>query len=367
MRKRTNLYFLLSVIIILISAYIIYRFNEAQEFSRLQTEKMISVSLAGNELTDWISQALQEIKYLSRKDNVISFIDEPTLQKRSIVAYGFSQLSAATAIYDQIRLLDLTGMELIRVDYEDGAPVIIPEEELQDKSYRYYFIECKKLYMGEFYISPMDLNIEGEEIEIPYKPVIRICTPVADRSGNIKGLLIMNYLASRMLERFSEFDENLMLVNADGFWLRSPNTDDEWGFMFDNDENFASRYPEEWLNLFSSSSGYFMTENGLWEFSMVDPLKDALKANSHLLITNEAGLMIQGEERYFWKVISQVPPETLNSLRINMAYPILLGSLVLFPLVYLGIWNLNRRIELERQTDAHIRFMATHDTMTGAF
>ena len=39
-------------------------------------------------------------------------------------------------------------------------------------------------------MSPFDLNIENNEIEIPYKPMIRIGTPVVDERGVTKGFII---------------------------------------------------------------------------------------------------------------------------------------------------------------------------------
>ena len=367
MRKRTNLYFFLALLIIFIVAYIVYRTSEAQEVSRLQAEKTINVKLSGMVLTDWISQALEEIRFISSTGNVVAFVTDPTPHNRSLVTLGIYRFSEATESYDQIRILDLSGNELLRVDYEVDAPLIIPVEDLQDKSDRYYFIECAKLSVGEFYISPLDLNIENGEIEIPFKPMIRICTPVIDKNSKIKGILIFNYKAAQMLNRFSRYDDDLMLVNSDGYWLQSPNLNDEWTFMFDGGETFNARYSEEWFSILSSSSGSFETENGLWTFETIDPIKNALEESPHLVVKDKSDVLIHGKELYFWKVISRVSPETLNDIREEILIPILLIILVILPVVYFGIWNLNRRIELEKQANEHIRFMATHDMMTGLF
>ena len=39
-----------------------------------------------------------------------------------------------------------------------------------------------RLEPGEIFISPLDLNIEQQKIELPYKPMIRLAMPVADQS-----------------------------------------------------------------------------------------------------------------------------------------------------------------------------------------
>ena len=48
-------------------------------------------------------------------------------------------------IYDQARIIDLRGMETVRTNYNDGKPAVIPRQQLQMKSDRYYFKEGLKL------------------------------------------------------------------------------------------------------------------------------------------------------------------------------------------------------------------------------
>ena len=44
-------------------------------------------------------------------------------------------------IYDQIRLIDLSGNEIIRINYSEDGAVIVGEKELQNKKERRYFID----------------------------------------------------------------------------------------------------------------------------------------------------------------------------------------------------------------------------------
>ena len=95
----------------------------------------------------------------------------------------FLNISRYRRLYDQVRLLDENGMEIIRVNFNSGRPLVISREELQNKKDRYYFDDTFKLNRGEVFVSPLDLNIEQGEIEQPLKPMIRFATPVFDRSG----------------------------------------------------------------------------------------------------------------------------------------------------------------------------------------
>ena len=73
--------------------------------------------------------------------------------------------------YDQLRYLDDQGNELMRINYNNGNPEKVPEKLLQNKKDRYYFTETIKLGPGEIYMSKFDLNIEGNSIEQPVKPM----------------------------------------------------------------------------------------------------------------------------------------------------------------------------------------------------
>jgi hypothetical protein len=92
----------------------------------------------------------------------------------------WSVFSRTKGMYDQIRWIDNSGKEKIRVNYNKGNQEIVPDDKLQNKGSRYYFTDAIKLNKEEFFISPLDLNIEKGKIEQPLKPVIRIGTPILD-------------------------------------------------------------------------------------------------------------------------------------------------------------------------------------------
>ncbi len=70
------------------------------------------------------------------------------------LAREFLVFSQRKFLYDQVRFLDETGMEIVRIDFNAGQPTIVPKNQLQDKSDRYYFIDTIRLDEDEVYISP---------------------------------------------------------------------------------------------------------------------------------------------------------------------------------------------------------------------
>ncbi len=133
----------------------------------------------------------------------------------------YINISRQWALYDQVRLLDETGMELLRVNFNGGDPYVVDKKDLQNKSGRYYFEDAFNLYKGAVFISPLDLNIEQGAIEQPLKPMIRFATPVIDQFGKKRGVVLLNYFGEKLLQRFSSdvytsTGSQLMLLNSDG-------------------------------------------------------------------------------------------------------------------------------------------------------
>lgn len=218
-------------------------------------------------------------------------------------------------IYDQIRFIDLDGMERIRVNYNDGDPYAVPDQELQNKKNRYYFTNSIRLSIGEVYVSPLDLNIEHGEVERPIKPMIRFATPVYDQRGNKRGILILNYLARKMLNNFETAHRDaggaMMLLNPAGYWLHSPDPREQWGFMFPEmkEVSFAARYPQAWKVISRQDGGQFMSEAGLFTFATVYPLLEGWKS-SQILMDGTLAKPVD-YRAYHWKVVSLLPVAAL--------------------------------------------------------
>jgi hypothetical protein len=181
----------------------------------------------------------------------------------------FLDYIASHPTYDQLRWIDESGMERIRVNSKEGHTVLAAPSELQNKSGRYYFEDARKLDFGKVYVSELDLNIENGKIEIPYKPVLRYSTPATECHGDRQGVIVLNRLGSDLINNFKTFTKasagDVMLLNRDGFILSSPRTEDEWGFMLDrSDLTLPKRHPAAWQHISGQDKGQFLDDSGLW-------------------------------------------------------------------------------------------------------
>ena len=219
-----------------------------------------------------LARVKQDVNLLAQM--TASVLADPQLDENeqlSLLQRLFVDFSTAYPSYMQVRWIGTSGVERVRVDHTDNLRRVVAAEALQDKSLRYYVIEANRLAPGAVYYSPFDLNIEGGEIEKPYRPTLRVATKVMNADGGELGLALLNLDGSGLLERLRQSGKT-MLLDAEGYWLLSTDGHREWGFMFDDPEQrLAVVHPEVWRRMQQEQQGQFIDDSGMWTFSRVGP------------------------------------------------------------------------------------------------
>lgn len=182
----------------------------------------------------------------------------------------FKADAMASSAYIQLRYIDENGDEMVRVDSDGEIVIQKAEDELQNKADRYYFTEAINLEPGQIYVSELDLNKEGDppKIEVPYKPVLRIATPIFyEETDQVRGIVIFNIDASELLAKAINEDvvndpdhpiAGFYIVSNEGYYYMHPDNSKEWGGV-DNlgtGYNLKNDFPEDISALiFSGESG----------------------------------------------------------------------------------------------------------------
>ena len=223
--------------------------------------------------------------------------------------------------------------------------MVVAKDQLQDKSDRYYFQESSKRRPGEVYVSPLDLNVEHQGVEVPHRSMLRVGAPVVGAQGERLGIIIVNYLGDVMLDAYKsatgQDDPHIMLTNSGGFFLRSPNPSDEWGFMFNRPElTLAARSPEAWRLIVDAEVGQVMLPDGIWTWQTVRPLLAAKGQGVGGVEPPMADPYALDARQYFWKSVARLSADTVSNLRWA-AWREVSGGLVLAT-VLLGLvcWRL---------------------------
>ncbi len=237
-------------------------------------------------------------------------------------------------IYDQLRFIDKTGMEIVRINFSKEQPYSVAADMLQNKANRYYFKETLELSAGEIFISPFDLNVEHGKVEFPYKPMIRLGTPVFDKQGYRRGIIIINYfgveLIHDLLVAASDIIDHITLLNSDSYWLHNPAPGLEWGFMLENDNRFRNLFPGSWERIAAADSGQFLDDHGFFTFDTAYPLSSEVVVGTSIKAVNPP------TSKYYWKLVSHVSPATIEATNSDIGAKILRVVGPLYLLMVLG-------------------------------
>ncbi|MFK5971183.1 MAG: PAS domain S-box protein [Candidatus Marithrix sp.] len=320
-------------------------------YAEVKTNKIALEIQATDNLQGQFELVLNEFKYiisdllfLAEHNEIKTLLNSDNINARQNLAKEYLVIITHKKIYDQARFLDQNGLEIARANFNNGNPFVVPKDKLQNKGSRYYFQDAFVLKRGEIFVSPFDLNIEGGQIELPLKPMLRFATPVFDNNDNKRGIVLLNYLGNNLLHKIrrlsSKNSYDIMLLNQQGFWLHSSSPDDEWGFMLADrkDKTFGKRFPVEWETINFDKDGQFYTDNGLFTFNTVYPLTSESNTTTHATKTFSTDI-----SEYYWKLISYVPSTVLTTsskqIIINISLPFL-GLIILMAIIALIITNI---------------------------
>ena len=248
----------------------------------LENSEQQNVILAQKGLTSEMRAVISDLTFLAKLNELWDLLDKPdNEQARLKLSQEFLYFTEKKGIYDQIRFLSEDGMEVIRINYNEGNPHIVAQSELQNKSDRYYFKEALAQNIGGVYMSPFDLNVEEGKIEHPFRPVIRFATPLFNSRGEKKGVLMFNFRGEKLIQGFRQaaasITDHLNLINHQGYWLSGPRPEDEWDFLLERKHSFAQTFPAAWKQILNQDTGSFVTDNGLFTFSTVYPMVSVLE------------------------------------------------------------------------------------------
>lgn len=341
--------------------------NQMSTFARkeIQTNESRVVQLENELLSKEIGGILGDLHYLHH-------IYETALanpEGHAEISTHWTEFSLHRGIYDQIRYIDSLGDERIRINFDGIKAYAVETQSLQNKADRYYFRETAKLPSGIVYVSPMDLNIENNEVEQPLKPMIRFSVPLYQEDNSFSGILILNYLAGGVLAEFKKLAQTgngyVALLNYDGYWLSCENQDNEWNFMYEDrkDQTFGALYPEEWA-MIRNGPGQVVTENGLFTFQAIslDRLfthDDNLSEETRVAATDR-----------MWFIVSVVPPDSASAYYFSQD-PLIIWKNIIKKNGYQLIWLafisgfVGFVVFLNRRQYYRVKYFSEHDPLTG--
>ena len=290
------------------------RIDDAIE--HLMFEENTAVKLGVATLSGDLAVTMRHLRSLTREKPISETLDAPQPANLQRMAEAFASLLLHNPAYDKVRWIDATGNERVRINNVDGTPVLVRQQDLQAKVDRYFFTDAMSLRPGGIYLSPLDLNVENGQIEMPHKLTLRMAMPVVDGNGHPAGILVINLLANWLFDDFvhavDAASQHMMLLNHQGDWLYSPNPSDAVGFGQAGGNTFARRFPSAWERIAGSAAGSRLADDGLWVWQEV---RSGVAGATATVMAKEPP----------WKWVSHIPAGQIRAIRVavwNQTAPI---------------------------------------------
>ncbi len=252
-----------------------------------QRESLIKeYTLAQGETVHIVSYVLQSIfretyndlMLIKNSNEFYDYLQNPDEQTFYEVEQMFMRVAQSKPHFDQIRLIDTEGREIVRVNNTKDGVELVPEDQLQDKKQRYYTSSAMNIPEGAMYISNLDLNVENNEVVVPYEIVMRFATPVYSGDAQ-KGILIVNYNGYELLSILNEYsDQNkniakIGIYDSKTLWeYEKSDTSDELILL---QRDITDVFPSENFTISEDDeSNYFVKDDEKYHIHLLDEIKD---------------------------------------------------------------------------------------------
>ncbi|TCT41423.1 PAS domain S-box-containing protein/diguanylate cyclase (GGDEF)-like protein [Vibrio crassostreae] len=243
---------------------------DAQHTLNIKQSSQNQIEYSFHELAVIVEQISNSVPSIADSQTLLRAVQEPSLIHKETLQDLWVMLARGQKYYSQLRYLDLAGNEVFRVNYKDGQAIVVPDNELQNKSSRDYYEELQRLKIGEVSSRGIDLEVENGEIVRPLIPALRIMTPVAE-NNRIIGYFIANL---NMLEIYKRLHYQIgassavpIILNKTGHIIMGPDPKESFGHVIESrsERTYAKLYPELWTAIQDKkSSSYFDGKN--WYF-----------------------------------------------------------------------------------------------------
>lgn len=326
----------LPLMIILLSALFVVNNWQTQKNKQILMERENTIGKINKlNIQTMFNPVTADLKVIKDSDILKDYVNNSTIQTLTELNKMFMRFSKTKTIYDQLRLIDVNGNEIARVNYNDGNVCTTSEKQLQNKKNMEYFKGTSNIEPKEIYISQFDLNSENGKIEEPIKPSIRLGVPVFKSNGEKFGVLIFNYLGKNVVDEINENAKllnsnfNIELLSSDGYFLRSIDSKNDWSFMYVDKKqiSFKNENKGMWDIISGNESGTLENRKNIYYYDTVYPLS-YIREKKDTNFTQSKGYT-------YWKIIISYPSEEFTFIKslgtngfLKMGYLFLIINLV---------------------------------------
>jgi signal transduction histidine kinase/ActR/RegA family two-component response regulator/PAS domain-containing protein len=319
---------------VLLGCWLLYSHEASQIAHRESERESLRVALLSTLMQSELRPVAQDLWLLADGDGLRNYLGTGSPDSLRAAIHRAKFLSTRNLAYDQIRFIDQSGQEVLRVN-RGGA--VVEALDLQNKADRGYFLKASQLPAGVLLLSQFDLNVENGRLEEPLKPMLRFAVPVFDSAGRRRGIYIINYLGSTFIAHLQQTlptgARRLRLLNSSGYWLKGDDPRQEWGFMFPERKqiSLALQDPALWRQVQELHDGQSIVDNHVFTWRRLSPAE---------LLGVEPAQLQAGDD--FLVMASEVTPSEWSALFAGLRQMMFIITAVLLALTFSCLWFFRR-------------------------
>jgi PAS domain S-box-containing protein len=298
-----------------------------------------AVQLGALSINRQLAQAGADLLYLSRQDGLSTLFRQPFSSPSKQPGEDYPVPGESIPSYRALQLLDNQGRELLHIRYGADSSIEETRNGLGPAGDQSFSRQLSALGRGEIHILPFESKDAAGGM-------IRLSTPVFDRTGARAGTLSLDYPGYPLLENNDARQDmsRFWLIDTAARWILGPRPG-MTGFAA-LDHIAAGTAPEQEqeaarkLETAGSEQGQFMVGSGLYSY---------VKIASVMGTELKAPAIIPGS----WMLLARLSPGLVaphvERLRRNMLLIFGLTAFILLGVVATVAYHVTRRLQAERE------------------
>jgi signal transduction histidine kinase len=313
--------------------------ERAADLALAKRASIQSVSLQVNTISRAIAMVSSIVLYLGEERSLTRFLSGDA--ERGELEANYRSICKNARMFHRVRLLDLAGGELVRVDADGDAPVAAPPGDLGPGADPELAARAAELGRGQVYVSRFELARPAPGEAEPWKPVLHFAVLAYGADQRPLALLVLDYIGDSILRFVQQTGLQVQgwtaLVDRDGHFLGAPAGESSWTGVLGARAGFADHHPRAWEELRGETSDWHLDELGLYVHGLVPTPRHREAALSDLDLA----------------VVCHVPREELYAQSRNTLRILLAGGAGVAVILTAVAWRLAHaasvRIEHERR------------------
>ncbi len=231
-----------------------------------------------------VSPLIANNRYMSKSS--LLHLNLTDSANRAKVLDDLMQFARVHRYFEQVRVIDTTGVEVMRINGFKDSIEVVSNQNLQDKNRRSYIKTAMTLKPDEFYVSPIELNREYDSLDIPYHAVARIISVITNDENNKRiGFFVTNISVENLMAALSTAQiadtAQVILLNYKGEGVFKQGNEVNYRFKdLSLSSSLEDTLPALWGAIKENTAGHVRYDNGVYVYKKLSLANRLLEKKS---------------------------------------------------------------------------------------